>query len=284
MIEVIDTPTPSTMPHMGPWEIGTAAYHIDRTAISHSVLEVFRESIPLYHGTYVTGSIPKREPTPAMVIGSALHCYLLEPDEFDLNFAILPKVDRRTSVGKEQWTVFQANSGGKTLIDKDQFNIVEAMAASIRSHDLGRQLIETSGMTEQAIRWTDPETGLLLKCRFDKLFPHRGVSFDLKTASDPTPNTWIRQAANFGYHRQAALYKAGAEIAMGEVLDFFHVVVGTSQPYEVVVYELDQAAIALGRKQNSESLIELSHCREVESWTGRHSSEVYLAALPAWAS
>ena len=43
------------------------------------------------------------EPTPNMVLGSAFHKLVLEYDDFESEFAVMPNVDKRTKAGKEAY-------------------------------------------------------------------------------------------------------------------------------------------------------------------------------------
>jgi hypothetical protein len=49
------------------------------------------------------------------------------------------------------------------------------------------------------------------------------------------------------------------------------------------VYELKPEAVALGRKQNREDLLELRDCVQYDSWPSRHAEEVVKLDLPKWA-
>ena len=61
------------------------------------------------------------EPTPAMALGSAVHCLTLTPDKFKSQFAVAPKIDRRTKAGKEEWENFTLTAATKTVIKQDQY-------------------------------------------------------------------------------------------------------------------------------------------------------------------
>jgi len=265
---------------LGLWDCTNAEYHAERESVSHSALEVFRRSIPLYHAQYITGEI-ERPTTEAMTFGSAVHAALLQPDEFNALVAVAPEGDRRTKEGKANWEKFQATANGKIVISRDQSASITAIVASFAKNSLAEMLLNAPGRTEQGIRWMD-DTGLQLKCKPDRWLDS-GVVWDLKTATDPSPDGWIRQAANLGYHRQAALYLEGLNTMTAKVPDFYFVVVGSTAPHEVVVYEIDQESIGLGHRQNHEDLRELAACRKSGQWLGRWHDKVCPARLPRWA-
>ena len=57
-----------------------------------------------------------QQDTPSLLFGRAAHKYALEKDDFFTEFAVAPNVDRRTKLGKEQWTLFEADNQGKDII------------------------------------------------------------------------------------------------------------------------------------------------------------------------
>ena len=89
----------------GVYDISNEQYHASE-GISRSKLMLLDKSP--YHFWYETmsGFAEKQESTPAMNIGSAFHTMLLEPAKFQMEFAVAPKVDRRTKQGKEDWEIF----------------------------------------------------------------------------------------------------------------------------------------------------------------------------------
>ena len=40
-----------------------------------------------------------REPTPSMMLGTAVHSLVLEPEKFDTDVVVAPVVDKRTKIG-----------------------------------------------------------------------------------------------------------------------------------------------------------------------------------------
>ena len=59
--------------------------------------------------------------TPALVFGSACHKYVLEKEDFDKEFAVMPDINRRTKAGREEYEAFLAVNDGKDVISPDDF-------------------------------------------------------------------------------------------------------------------------------------------------------------------
>lgn len=55
------------------------------------------------------------EQSKALLFGIALHSYVLEPEKFKEEYAIIPNCDKRTKAGKETYRQFLAENEGKFL-------------------------------------------------------------------------------------------------------------------------------------------------------------------------
>ena len=104
--------------------------------------------------------------TDAMVMGSAFHKLVLEPDGFTAEFAVCPTVDRRTKAGKDAWAAFQADAGEKTVLMEWMFNQVSDMAEAVITHPLAN-FLTTDGEIETSIYYKDDLTGIECKVRPD---------------------------------------------------------------------------------------------------------------------
>lgn len=271
-------------PPYGLWFPSTDAYYSSHDLVSHSALEVFRKSIPRYYGQYVTGELEPPRPTAEMEFGSCLHAWLLEREIAGQVFAVAPNCDRRTKAGREAWAQFEAAANGKILLTPEQYKLLETMAAAIAANPTARLLLgdQPHALTEQAIVWRCPETGSACKAKLDRYFPE-GLILDLKTTEDPDPASFRRTAANYGYHRQAAWYLDGASRALDVACQFLFVVIGRKAPHEVIVYELDVEALALGHRENQELLYRLAECRRSGTWASRWADQVQTLSFPRWA-
>jgi hypothetical protein len=67
--------------------------------LSFSSLEAFSRS----PRAFIAYKVKERTTTPAMILGEAVHCMLLEPDEFNNRFFCAPKIDASTVEGKKAW-------------------------------------------------------------------------------------------------------------------------------------------------------------------------------------
>lgn len=147
------------------------------------------------------------EPTPALLFGQVAHKLLLEPEDFDNEFAVAPVVDRRTKAGKEVWEQFCADADGKTVVDADTYEQCMAMVSAARLNPLVNDLLE--GNHEEPFFWTDPDTGVRCKARLDSW--HRDengipVVVDFKTTTDASYRGFQRDVEKWGYYFQAAMY------------------------------------------------------------------------------
>lgn len=130
-----------------------------------------------------------KTPSPEMIFGSALHALLLEGEKaYTSGFIIRPDTYEDAKTGEvKPWNgnskVCQAwveanDRPNVSIIDADTDRRVRHMDALIRRHpELGEPM--QAGMSEVSILYTDPATGVKLRCRIDKLLP--AFSLDLKT-------------------------------------------------------------------------------------------------------
>lgn len=274
-------------------DLGNDEYH-GSFGVSSSQLKTLIEQTPahLAHAMGVT-----REPTPAMMLGTAVHSLVLEPDQFDNDVAVAPVVDKRTKIGKEMWAEFMASSGVKAVITEAQFEQAQAMAKSVREHPTAGALLE-SIVPESSVFWwyrpMDPDDNTkykeLLKVRPDALCRDYPVVIDLKSTADGTYSGFIKAIQNFHYHVSAAMYLEGInqckplleEMRHFAYTKFLFVCVENFAPYLTSVYELSPEYLDIGKALYRRSLHALRHGRE-NDWPG-FPDEVRIIEPPGWAS
>lgn len=252
-------------------------YHADTAHDSHSSLQLFRASIEAYAAVRVHKTMPPRVPTPAMVLGSALHCRVLEEDEFAKRYIVAPGgLDRRKKDDKKAWEEFCQLAEGKTVITAEDADAIEGMYQGIMRNTFARRVIESDGEIEKAFYWADSMTGTPLKCKTDKIC-RSGIVADIKTTQDIRPDSWSKTVAAFNYHCQGSIYLQGTGAG-----PYLWIAVSKEPPYEAAVYALGAQSREIGDEENHETLIELSDRREANDWSGRWSTDLVEVDLPAW--
>ncbi|HET8667305.1 MAG TPA: PD-(D/E)XK nuclease-like domain-containing protein, partial [Terriglobales bacterium] len=174
--------------------MSNAEYH-SQPSVSSSQLKTILRSPAHYAYAYLSG-IPQKEPTPSMVLGTLTHSCYLEPQRYEQDYIVAPEVDRRTKEGKAAYAEFQAMANGRTIVTEEQAALAEAMAASLRKHDV-EMLIRDGGHVESSIFYTDTETGHACRIRPDWHLPPcadwpTGIIVDLKTTDDARPEAFAR--------------------------------------------------------------------------------------------
>jgi hypothetical protein len=223
----------------------------------------------------------QKEPTPAMVLGSACHVAVLEPDVLPIRYAVW-KGDKRQ---KKEWAAFQDAHEGETIITEDQYLTALAMRDSARSHPVAGPLL-TGILAEVSVTWTDPATGLRCKGRIDGIPKPEGI-LDLKTTSKGLDlRSFAGHAARSGWIMQVAWYRRGWLLANhrdpGEELPCYILGVESAAPHDCCVYRLTEDALYFGLQAVDRLLARLAECVRTDEWPGAYPEAVELN-LPPWA-
>lgn len=258
--------------------MNNAEYHA-HPAVSKSHLDQVARSPLHYWSRYVAEERVVFDPTPAMMLGTALHARVLEPELFTAEYALAPAVDRRTKAGKETWE--QAAAEGKTLLSSLEWEQVTGMAESVQAHPAARKLLARPGQVELSLFWSDVATDIECKCRPDRL-TEDGWVLDLKTTEDASPTGFAKSAANFRYHVQASWYLDGVRQSGIDPKGFIFIAVEKRPPYAVAVYAADADMIAAGGREARRCLDLIAECRSTERWPG-YGDTVQTLSLPKWA-
>lgn len=153
--------------------------------------------------------------SPALVNGTLLHTMVLEPDDVENRYCIMPEFELKavSGVSKVQAArdFYEANAD-KIIIAEDDFKRIERMARNVRA--ICGDLIDT-GIKERSLfveldkdTVSDDRKRLILKCRLDIDLEEVGDDYDLKSItlgikefSDATLEAHIKK---FHYHWSAA--------------------------------------------------------------------------------
>lgn len=244
-----------------------------------------------------------QEDTPALKLGRALHCLLIEPQNFDDRWVVSSTcsgvVKKSGEICGSTGSLYlsgkwyckvrghaPAGAGdlpnGLESITTEERELAKILAARIAEHPAAAETLR-GGKAEERLEWIDAESGVACKGRLDWLKPSRVV--DLKTTCTETPREFMADAARRGYHGQLAWYHYGA-IAAGRIPQDAPlpriVAVSTVEPYDVAVYEFTPEALEAGRLFFRELLTKYTDCLAAEIWPG-HSPDLQPFELPKWA-
>ena len=261
-------------------------------AVNNSGLKLFAECPLYYWERYLN---PDRAPEvrgPALLIGSALHCLVLEGrEEYSKRYIREGDFDKRTKAGKEAHAEWLANVGDREPVPAADWEGIERMATAILKSPIASALVEgPGGYSEEVCQAIDPETGMMLKGKMDRIqtIANKTYIVDVKTCSrrygGAGPKGFAKSVANFHYHWQAAFYTDLLNVSgdWGPIENFLFVVVEKEAPHAVAVYECSDQMMEAGRVQYREALHEFKKCQELNEWPG-FDKNIQSLELPRWA-
>jgi exodeoxyribonuclease VIII len=238
--------------------------------ISSSGLVKFIQYSPAHYQSYIK---EPREQTDAMFLGSAIHMAILEPNLFETTYVCKPQdMSFATKEGKE----WKLRNGDKTILSWDNFNTCMRIRDKFQSTSLKKYI--SGGEAESSYFWEDEKTGLICKCRPDYLSGN--TIFDIKTTEDCRPKHFQYQLRKYRYDIQSAFYVRGMEKVLGSKINFIHIVVEKTAPFEVSVYQLDEASIERASLDVQNAMFQMKECFEKDEWPG-YSYDVKPVSLPS---
>ncbi|EED0027141.1 exodeoxyribonuclease VIII [Escherichia coli] len=219
--------------------------------------------------------------TKTLDLGTAFHCRVLEPEEFSNRFIVAPEFNRRTNAGKEEEKAFlmECASTGKTVITAEEGRKIELMYQRVMALPLGQWLVESAGHAESSIYWEDPETGILCRCRPDKIIPEFHWIMDVKTTADI--QRFKTAYYDYRYHVQDAFYSDGYEAQFGVLPTFVFLVASTTVEcgrYPVEIFMMGEEAKLAGQQEYHRNLRPLADCLNTDEWPA-----IKTLSLPRWA-
>lgn len=262
-------------------EMTNDEYHAG-PGISKSHLDKIAKSPRHYWEAYINPERERQEPTAAMILGTAIHTAVLEPDTWASRYAQAPEdINRRTKEGKERWAAFENENAGKVILDAEDWQAVLRVRDAVHTHPVAGPLLR-GGVSEQTVYATCPETGDLIKCRCDYLLDERGMIVDLKSTEDASPAGFGKSVANFRYHLQPPWYQDVFRQAFGEAPPFWvFVAVEKSRPHAIGVYYVDPDMVASARSEARALHRRIVACREAGVWPD-YGAEAQPLTLPRW--
>jgi exodeoxyribonuclease VIII len=210
---------------------------------------------------------------PALAVGSLLHALVLEPHTVAGDFACLPKIDRRTKVGKQAAEDFAAEHEGKVVVSEQDWSLAERMRDSVESHSVAAGIIAEAvamNQVEKEYFWMDSR-GFERKGKIDAEL--RGSSafgldcpiIDLKTTVSAGPE-FRKSIMKFGYHTQGAYYRDAVRSEGREPGGFIIIAVEKTPPHGVGTFVIDEVNLDQSQKIVDSWLDTYNACRLTDDW------------------
>lgn len=253
----------------------TMDYYHQAPAVGSSSIRTLIQRSPAH---YLYEKTHPSESTPTQLFGQLIHSAILEPKLFEKDAIVKPEFSGAGSRAKsEEWHL---EHHGKMIMKREQFDCVQGILKSIKDHPLASKIVG-SGRQEESIFWTDPETGIECKARFDFLHDGQFV-VDVKTTLDASYAQFRKDIANYGYHIQAAHYLEAAQLAYGANYDKYLILAPEREaPHCVSLFILDENAIAEGRALRLQALKTLANCIKSGIFPG-YPQQIINIDLPTW--
>lgn len=258
-------------------------YHADPVpegSLSHSGAKLLLQCPALFKHRRENPQPPKRQ----YDLGHAAHKLVLG---VGLDIEVIEADTYRTKDAQERQKA--AHARGAVPLLTHEWVTVQAMAAALREHPTATTLLaEGRGTCEASAFARDPETGVMLRCRYDHL-PHpnpsgRLIVTDYKTAAEggADPGAFGRAAATYGYAQQHPWYvDIARHLGLADDIAMVFVVQEKEAPYLVNVIELPADAVRAGRDRNRRAIDRFVECMTADEWPG-YGTEVALARIPRW--
>lgn len=218
----------------------------------------------------------------AFDVGHAVHAKVLGvgapvvtyPDEH-----LTPSGNVSTKAATVEWEAEQ-RAAGFTVLSRSDLALVNRMAEAVLAHKGARHVLTQPGAPEVSAFATDPETGVHVRARFDRL--GETLAADLKTtAGSASAKGFGRDAAKYGYPIQEAHYLDTLTWATGERPPMSFIVVEKAAPHLVAVHEFDELTRLAARDYAARARRIYAECLAADTWPA-YGDEPLITQVPGW--
>lgn len=171
----------------------------------------------------------------------------------------------------------EQRANGLVVIGRQQASAVDGMAESVLANPDARQVLESIAGREVSI-FAEVE-GVDVRARFDI---YDGINAaDLKSSRDASPKGFNTSVGRYGYHTQERWYQEAHTAVTGTELETFKfLVVESTAPYLVGVYDLDFMWEDIAKERTKRARELYRACTETNTWPGYQGGTL---TPPTWA-
>ena len=228
-------------------------------------------------------------PTDAMILGTAQHAALMEPDKFK---KIYVPVAGGSGLTKRK---VEAEKRGQVALKDSDYQAVLDIVEAMKRHETAWGLIkapenkiELSCVVDMAA-----PSGAVVRCRWrpDIVDPVEGLLIDLKSSAAAHRDTFPGQAQRYGYHTSAAFYWDCCDALaaydeekygwMRQIYAYLFIVWEKTPPHEPILYRATERFMDAGRMEYRTLLDIYARCLTKNEWPAYPLGDVPLD-LPEW--
>ena len=282
--------------------------------LSSTAVKCFVNQSPQHYKYFYLDKLGEKRETDALLLGTLVHCLVLEPDKFEQRYEralqageydnvikTVPEMRNYcrekgiASVGLKQelvqriiehqpdapvWDVMQSRQrqSKRRTVNAEMWDRAHRMRDSVCNNHAAANLL-CDGSPEVSV-WGSYHDELV-KCRGDWLRKD-GVCIDLKTCSCASRDKFGRDCANFGYGLQQVHYMNTLNSAGLTCELFAFVAVESEPPYLSQVYMLDDYSRQVCHDRYDRALDQLAECRRTNRWPGYSPDGVSELVMPPW--
>ena len=251
-----------------------------------------------------------KTPTEAMIIGEALHLYVLQPRLFPLRFIVAGQcsaIKKKAGGGcrnpgkymfEGQWFCGihkpeNPDADNRSVLSSDDYDRCRRMRDAVMAHPVAGAIVERAaektnlpgdedGGIEVSAVWKCQTTGATCKLRADLLPPRsERLCADLKTTDDAGLSAFMRSINDNGYAFQGAHYTSGLAALDWQIDDFLLIPVEKEPPHGVAVYRLRDDVLDVARETVLRRLAVYQRCVESGEYPC-YSNEIQDIGISDW--
>jgi len=205
---------------------------------------------------------------PCYDFGIAMDDMLSDAAGFVERVAVMPKMERRSKVGKAIAAAWEQSNAHKAWITQEQLDSCMAISRRVWSSERMREILDGA---EYQLSIVFDFFGTPCKCRPDFVNRKLGLAGDWKTTRDADPKNYFglpRDIRNLKYFVQLGLYAYGIEQILGFRPDPYYIVaLESAPPNGIQRYALRENSLNYGILQAKVWAKQLAECRETDTWT-----------------
>lgn len=225
-------------------------HHKDCPGYSRSDLNLINKSY-LHYLHYKNNPIN----TTDLEFGIAVHNAILLPQQFEDKYFVIPKIDKRTKSGKEQYSEFEEKYNGKHLLPPPKMDSIIGIRDAVSMHPQASRILKDS--QKEISIWVKNDDKLC-KIRPDIYQPCHYIA-DLKTTTDASLYGFRKSVFKYNYDMQAAFYHDCIYELTGDDLPFYFIAVEKEMPYGIAVYQLSDELLIKGREKYYEAFRKITY-------------------------